>query len=97
MSEFIAEDVVDGQRVITTKNVDGNVQNYSSTLAEVLVDVGSGVMQRCIAVKDLGGGGGSIDYSRVIEKQNSIPTASAEYNNRICRYVRRTTRLLRKC
>lgn len=58
MSEFIAEDVVDGQRVITTKNIDGDVQSYSSTLAEVLVDVGSGVMQRCMAVKDLGGGSG---------------------------------------
>lgn len=58
MSEFIAEDVVDGQRVITTKNIEGDVQNYSSTLAEVLVDVGSGVMQRCMAVKDFGGGSG---------------------------------------
>ena len=33
-----------------------------------------------------GGGGGEVDYNRVIEKSSSIPTASAEYNNRMYIY-----------
>lgn len=56
MSEFLAEDVVNGQRVITTKNIDGTVQGNNATLAEVLVEVSTGVYQKCIAVKDMGGG-----------------------------------------
>ena len=58
MSEFIAEGLVDGQRVIMVKSVDGTIEQTNAFLAEVLVDDGSGHLQRCIAVKDLGGGSG---------------------------------------
>ena len=59
MSEFIAEGLVDGQRVILVKTVDGTIEQTNAFLAEVVVDDGSGHLQRCIAIKELGGGGGA--------------------------------------
>lgn len=58
MSEFLVEGLVDGQRVVMTKNVEGTVQANNAYSTEVLVEVSDGVYQRCIAVNNVGGGGG---------------------------------------
>lgn len=59
MSEFLVEDLENGQRVVAVKSIDGTTMGNSELLAEVVVDIGNGTLQRCIAVKDFGGGSGA--------------------------------------
>lgn len=58
MSEFLVEDLENGQRVVAVKSIDGTTMGNSELLAEVVVDTGDGTLQRCVAVKDFGGGSG---------------------------------------
>lgn len=66
MSEIIAEGMHNDQRVITVKSISGNPITLNEKVAEVVVDTGSG-KQRCVAVKQFGGGsgGGSVDDVQV--------------------------------
>ena len=59
MSEFLVEDLENGQRVVAVKSIDGTTMGNSELLAEVVVDIGNGTLQRCVAVKDFGGGSGA--------------------------------------
>jgi hypothetical protein len=66
MNDKIADDMYNGQRVVPVRAISGNVATLNEKLAEVVVDTGSG-KQRCVAVKQFGGGsgGGSVDDVQV--------------------------------
>lgn len=84
MSEFLAEDLDDGQRVVLVKNIDGTTLSNSELLAEVVVDLGDGTLQRCIAVKAVNGGGGgssTLDGLTDVDLQSLEDGQILVYNN----------------
>ncbi|MBO7696944.1 MAG: hypothetical protein J6T10_30305 [Methanobrevibacter sp.] len=94
-NEYSVEGLVDtgsgNQRVIMTQSVEGTQQAYSETSVECIVEDSSGNKQRCVCVNNFGeGGGGSIDYNRVVEKISTMPSVDGVVVGKVYMYVGET-------